>query len=93
MEISRGMHGISLELIRTFQPDGVRAKKLLAKAADAHVRGEAWARFAPSSALGKAEPPTWTVENKQETSNTFENHDLSLVADVIPCKRRYGSAL
>ena len=41
MEIGPGMHGISIELVRTFQQDGVRARMLLAKAADALVRGEA----------------------------------------------------
>ena len=37
MEISRGMHGITFEVVRTVQQERERAKRLLAKAADALV--------------------------------------------------------
>ena len=37
MEISRGMHGITFEVVRTVQQERKRAKRLLAKAADALV--------------------------------------------------------
>ena len=40
MDISRGEHGIIFVVVRTFQQESFRAKKLLAKAADALVRGD-----------------------------------------------------
>ena len=41
MEISQGMHGNTFEVVTTFQQSRTRAKKLLAKAADAVVQREA----------------------------------------------------
>ena len=38
MEISRGMHGITSEVVRTFQKERMRAKALLVRAADAPLR-------------------------------------------------------
>ena len=43
VEIRRCMHGITFGVIRTFQQERVRAKKLLMKAADALVQGAATA--------------------------------------------------
>ena len=40
MEISRGMHGITFEVVRTFQSERLGAKKLSAKAADREVQEE-----------------------------------------------------
>ena len=40
MEISGGVHGITFEVSRTFQQEKIRAKKLLAQAADALLRKE-----------------------------------------------------
>ena len=37
MEIGRGMHGITFEVLRTFQQERIRAKQLLAMAANAFV--------------------------------------------------------
>ena len=40
MESSRGMHGVTLEVVKIFQQERTRAKKFPAKAACAFVRGE-----------------------------------------------------
>ena len=40
MEVSRGVPGITFEVITAFQQERVRAKMLMAKAADAFVRRE-----------------------------------------------------